>query len=372
MPHSDTAHDDPLVSILGEPRKGAVLRDKAVKNLNERSPIYDRLARNEADQLRGYLLSRFADLGLAQEALPFIREELELGDSAYCAGGAARALAGLKEPPDWAAEALLCAAHRFMNADDTVVFSAKASERKGDATTTLTEIFVAIGRLGRDAGGILGALNTMAEHPMTQGASVALDAARVQIASHVPTCCGGTVQSQSDAALPSRPLDDPARLADTLMEDHQGRKARLGEVFDADVNVIAFFYTRCMNPAKCSATIETLSKLQHDLGDLAPRCRLGAISYEPAYDTPRRLSVYGGNRGIGPESAIRLLRPVDGIDPLKELLDLGVGFGETTINRHRSEVFLFDRNMQNVASIVRRKFTRDEALDLIRMELGKG
>jgi len=361
---------DPLIDMMGGSEDRATLRRMMVAHLGERSVLYHRLSRSEADQLRGYLLSRLADIGVPEDALPFLREELELGDSACCAGGAARAVASLDPMPDWAAEALLCAARRFMNGDDTLVFSPDVSLRGAQTTTALTEIFAAMGRLGPRAGGTLAALDAMADmRPFGPCAAAALDLARDRIRLETPKCCGGKTDIPPDRSLTRLKdmarSDNAARLGDILLEDHQGHEARLGDVFDADINVVAFFYTRCMNPAKCSATIETLAQLQNSLGPLADRCRVGAISYEPAYDTPRRLSIYGGNRGIGPDSPVRLTRPVNGIEPLIAQLDLGVGYGETTINRHRSEVFLLDRQANVVAGILRRKFTVEEAISLI-------
>ena len=74
--------------------------------------------------------------------------------------------------------------------------------------------------------------------------------------------------------------------------------------------MVAFFYTRCDNPNKCSLTITKLGRLQRRLADLGldGRIQTAAITYDPEFDLPARLRAYGENRGVVFSPSDRLFR----------------------------------------------------------------
>jgi hypothetical protein len=57
-------------------------------------------------------------------------------------------------------------------------------------------------------------------------------------------------------------------LLDVELEDQDGARAKFGEFFIRKPSVVAFFYTRCDNPNKCSLTITKLASLQRRLAEL--------------------------------------------------------------------------------------------------------
>ena len=71
------------------------------------------------------------------------------------------------------------------------------------------------------------------------------------------------------------------------LEDQDGARMTFREFFTGRPSVLAFFYTRCDNPRKCSLTVTTLGRLQRGLADLGLDFRAAAaITYDPEFDLP--------------------------------------------------------------------------------------
>jgi len=364
------AHIEQIIDGIENSQSADRVRSQLIAQLDERAPVYQGLDRGAADRLRGYFLSCFANIGLPAAALPYVQEELELGDNGYCMAAAARSLSGADTVPDWACDGLLLAIERLLYANDVICFTPRAW-MDGPATTVLAELFAALGQICNSARPALPRLREIAmmqPSPFDKATADALERAIERIDSATPAsacCCDNSAVSTANFAPVARGNIDTRALHSLRFEDMQSRVATFSEIFDRRINLIAFFYTRCMNPLKCSSTIEKLAALQERLGPLASECRIGAISYDSKYDTATRLRTYGSNRGIGSDSPVRLLRSLEAIDPLINHFNLGVGYGEATVNRHRSEVFLLDESLQSVGNIVRTQFEINDALDLI-------
>ena len=125
-----------------------------------------------------------------------------------------------------------------------------------------------------------------------------------------------------------------------------------------------FFYTRCDNPNKCSLTITKLAALQRALQErgLHGRIRTAAITYDPAYDLPPRLRAYGENRGVVFGDSDRFLRTIAGLEALQEYFDLGVNFGQASVNRHRIELFILDHKATIAGRFTRLQWDLQEVL----------
>ncbi|MGH3981375.1 MAG: SCO family protein, partial [Pseudonocardiaceae bacterium] len=158
-----------------------------------------------------------------------------------------------------------------------------------------------------------------------------------------PRCCGG------DAAR--EPARDDGRRASTLplprgieVEDQQGERLLLADFVARGPTVLAFFYTRCANPRKCSLSITSLAGLCRELA-AAHRLnsvQVAAITYDPGYDLPARLLRYGRDRGLPFGPTVRMFRAVAGYDLLREHLALRVGYTASVVNRHSIELFFVD------------------------------
>ena len=276
--------------------------------LPEDVPLYAGRTSAEVTRLRGYLLAAFADTGLPEPALPYVLEALESGHMPYEVAGAAIALRGLGGPGAGAVPYLLRAVRNLGGADATVSFESYDPRWPyARPTTALTEIRRTLAALGADA------------------------------AAGPGHCC------HDMAAM--EPLEAHAAGAlDVELEDQDGRPETFDGFFGGRPAVIAFFYTRCDNPYKCSLTVARLAQVQALVRErgLSGAIRLAAITYDPEFDLPKRLRRYGIDRGMTFGDDARFFRTTSGFDELRRRFRLGVNYGASTVNRHQIEVYVLD------------------------------
>jgi cytochrome oxidase Cu insertion factor (SCO1/SenC/PrrC family) len=172
-------------------------------------------------------------------------------------------------------------------------------------------------------------------------------------------------------------VDDDPRCADVpsldvgstvaVLEDQDGRTTDFAGYVRGRPAVVTFFYTRCDNPRKCSLTITKLAALQRALGErgLAGAVRLAAITYDPAFDLPARLRMYGQDRGIRFDDDTRFFRTPSGFGELRERFGLGVNYGASTVNRHRTEVFVLDPAGDVAATFARVQWDVEAVLGVV-------
>jgi cytochrome oxidase Cu insertion factor (SCO1/SenC/PrrC family) len=324
--------------------------------LGEQSPVYDGLGSGEAERVRARLFLALADSVLPPAALPFILEELETGSDRVATAAAAIALRGAAGPVPEAEALLLKAMDRLTLAD------APFTPRPG--RTALQEVVATLaglpsaGEASRQAlGGLLASkLPAPGARAEAERALAALD--RRGDAPAI-SCC-----ARPSRAEPVRPLTD---AGPTRLQDQSGARLSFADFFHAEPAVLAFFYTRCMNPERCSLTVSKLARLQAGLGrrGLAGRVRVAAITYDPAFDLPSRLRAYGADRGFRFDARNRFFRTDGPVDPLRSLFDLGVGYGPSTVNRHRLELFVLDAGGALAASFTRRLWDEEEVADAV-------
>lgn len=278
--------------------------------LPEQHALYTGRSTNETSRIRGFILAAFERVGLPGEALPYALEELESGHDAYLVAAAARALRGTKPDPAYAA--FLRKAQRNIEAIDAPVAFDAYKPRWPYA------------------------------HPTSAMAEIRRTLASVE----ERDCCDLTFPPSR-----TRRAIDPS----IELEDQDGRILRFGDFFRGRLSVVAFFYTRCDNPQKCSLTISRLAQLQQAIegGPLHGHVRLAAITYDPQYDVPRRLRIFGENRGLRFDEDTRFFRAPDGLDELRAAFDLGVNFAGSLVNRHRVELYVLDANGRTVATFSR-------------------
>jgi protein SCO1/2 len=365
----------PLVDILAHV---AVLRRGAaagalVDLLREQAAIYAGRSSAEAERLRGHVLASFEMTGLPNAALPMIVEELEFGINPFTVAAAARGARGGRDLPELIVVLLLDSIHRIRGCDDVVRFDAFADGRDVPPTAVM-ELLRTLAWLGPRARAALPALHEMAEtNPLGFSAPVLAElrkaVAAVSQSDQQPACC----PSAEEAASTLTNAPTKSEIADLELQDQAGRIFRFAEFFRGRPSAVTFFYTRCMNPNKCSLTITKLGRLQRRLaGDgLIGLVNVAAISYDPGFDLPHRLSAYGANRGMTFDDRNRLLRTTGRFQPLQHHFDLGVGYGGTTVNQHRLELMVLDRDMRPHADFVRRQWQEDDVLELLRSAVTK-
>jgi cytochrome oxidase Cu insertion factor (SCO1/SenC/PrrC family) len=256
---------------------------------------------------------------------------------------AARALRGASETSDDMFAMLVAAAVRIASNDDNVQFETiDPGDRAVPRTGALTEIIRTIAASGPRARPLWEPIDAMAiRGHVSAEAMMAIDQARRTLSGEANEhcCC-------AEPPPPALPTKSPAfrNVDDLVLEDQSGGTFKYGDFFHGRASVVTFFYTRCMNPQKCSLTVGKLAALQRRLAaiDLGSRINVGAFTYDPAYDHARRLQIYGMERGFRFDDRNRFIRTAGSFEPIAAKFDLGVGFGAATVNRHSVELLILD------------------------------
>ena len=338
--------------------------------LAEQSPVFAGRGTNEAERLRGYILASFETVGLPPEAVPYVLEELETGRSPYTVAAAARALRGAVEVPAEAAGLLIGAIARLRDADDVVSFESYAPT-PASGVTALVELARTLASLGPDAGAALEDLQALvrsdgdAFSPAVRAElSKSVEAlARSDLGSSA-SCCSShaTVAPTMTAVAPAREA-----LADLPLQNQDGARLTFSDAFSGRPTALAFFYTRCTNPDKCSLTVTRLARLVRLVDAEAFDANVAGITYDPAFDRPARMRTYGADRGMDFSPHCSLLRTLGPFDPIKEAFDLGVGFGPVTVNRHRLDLVVLDASLGVAQRFERRLWHEETVLDTLRV-----
>jgi protein SCO1 len=103
---------------------------------------------------------------------------------------------------------------------------------------------------------------------------------------------------------------------------------------------------------------------------LSERVRIGAITYDPQFDSPSRLKGYAVARSFRPGEGHRLLPAKRGMQARQDYFSLGVKYVHSVVNRHRVELYLLDTNARVAASFLRLEWGEKEALDEVRRLVG--
>ena len=145
----------------------------------------------------------------------------------------------------------------------------------------------------------------------------------------------GTARNPSRAAHAI--VLDRAILRQVRIEDQAGDESTMAELLAGRPTVLAFFYTRCMNPARCSLTITRLAGLARSSDESR---NVVAMTYDPDYDSPERMRRYGADRGFPFGERARLVRATKGWPDVREMFRLRVGYGPVTVNEHARELYM--------------------------------
>lgn len=274
--------------LLAHPVTGADLRQDAPHTMG--------LSTADAERVRAHLLASFEARGIPDDALDVVAEELRTSASPVVLAGAARAVRGLgaQAGEDWA-PLLHDAAVRVETADVYVRWQPGV---------------VAPAWMRTARGELLAVLEEVRAHSS-------------------PVMAAGSPGPAFDL--------DEAALRRVSVEDQAGAATTLAQLLAGEETVLAFFYTRCMNPARCSLTITRLAALARSPEN--ERAVL-AMTYDPDYDSPERLRRYGSDRGFPFGERARLVRATDAWPGVRAMFGLRVGYGPVTVNEHARELFL--------------------------------
>jgi len=340
--------------------------------LREDHSAYDQRSTAAIVRMRGWILLALARIGLPQGALVFVLEELDTGHDAYLVATAARALRS-SSPREAFAAFVVQAIGNMRYRDDAVAFDAYgAYPTSSDATTPIRELLATLMWLGPYARQVVPQLEAFRApgsgvsrklQPDLERVIASVGHARVDVPAS--DCCDWHLSLGSVLRWPFGERADSDAVASTIFEDHNGATISYADFFTGHPSVVAFFYTRCDNPQKCSLTVTKLARVQQQLAErgVADRVRTAAITYDPGFDLAARLRAYGQGRQMRIDDGHRLLRPTEGIEPLRRYFRLGVNFVESLVNRHRIEIYILDAAGRIAASFSRIHWDEREVVD---------
>lgn len=300
---------DRIAAIIAAAQKvplSAAGSSRLTAMLSQNAQHFAGLSTAEAERARGLLLAEFARRPLISEAADVIREELRTSQSAIVLAGAARGLRGLHAgDPEWRA-LLMASAQRIAARDEFVRW--------------------------------------VPDHPGERTACEEIKLTLEQWDAPRSRCCHG-----KERPAPSQPHHAPqpftldaVTLGRVRIEDQDGKRQGLLDLLAGHRSIVGFFYTRCMNPAKCSLTVTRLAALARQLAqaDDGEAWRVLAITYDPRFDTPARLRDFGAARDFPYADNSRLIRCSTHWKTVREALRLQVGYGASTVNEHARECFI--------------------------------
>jgi protein SCO1/2 len=313
--------------------------------LSERHPVYAGLGANAAMRLRGYVLASFERTGLPEQAVPFVVEALETGQEPYVVGAAARALRGAARVESWMLPLLERAARRIRSGDDTFSLEEFGPQWPVKFPTTATA----------ELRKTMASFGVLEQPPAPRG------------------CCSVPAEVLNQVHVTPGPAHRWSAITATLFEDQDGARLSSDELFSGKPSIVAFFYTRCANPLKCSRTVTTLGDLQRQVGEegLAGRVRILAITYDSDYDRPDRIRKYAEARGFAFDADNRALRAIDGFDALLSGFNLQASFTGVTVSQHATELFVVDASGRFAASFQRLQWQPDDVMKPVRAALAE-
>lgn len=354
-------------AAVGQLKADASKRAVLAELLRENNPVYDERGTAAVVRMRGWILLAIAELGLTEPELLYVLEELDNGHDAYLVAAAARALRTYATPAPVFAQLLLRALGNMRSRDDVVSLTTYGGYTIVEGSTARQEILRTFAWLGAAAREALPELEAMrgeagfsAALKQELGLAIGAIGAACAEGAEPHDCCS----PQADAWKPA-PGAAPLNMQTVTLEDQDGRRIGFRELFTGKSSVVAFFYTRCTNPRKCSLTIEKLARVQRLLREkgFGDRIQTAAITYDPAFDLPDRLRAYGASRGLTMDDNNRMLRTVRGMAALRGYFQLGVNFIESVVNRHRIEVHVLNPRGEIAASFERIEWDEAAVVD---------
>lgn len=337
-------------------RGDASQRDALLDLLPEEHPAYADRGTAATMRMRGWLLLAVSP-PLDDTVLAHVVEQFDSGMEPYLVAVAAHVLRRDGMPHPAHAPLLVRALSLVRHRDDRVDLDRYGAGAVGaGGTTAVRELLATLEWMGDALAGVAGDLRALANENGWRAddrATLLRLAGQADAATPADDCCG--LPWPFARALRAEARPDAAAVERVAFEDQDGRAVDYATFFRGKPSVVAFFYTRCENPRKCSLTVAKLAAVRRELDarGLGGRVRVAAITYDPGYDSPTRLRGYGDARRFTFDDDTRLLRAVSGMDDLRAALGLGVNFVASLVNRHRIELHVLDAQGHVAATYAR-------------------
>lgn len=365
-----------IAGIITEIRNSKIRSSHTAELLSSMLPyqaeIYQGRDKWEVIRLRSYILLTLGEIGFPDSAVPALVDALayvdermkvaELGAAIHVVGNL-----GAKGSPF--VENVINVYNRVF-ADEE--FSLKRYElgfSKDEATTIQIEIARSLGKICHKKDDyaikflrmVIGSSGQMGfDQRVKAAASQSLDIilqrrpGNAEAPASLPFFCSWNKKKHSITQASGAYIKSNNRKAllnkHILLADHNGVQTAFASLVDRPV-LLTFFYTRCENDMKCSATIAHMALLQKHLNtaSLHDKIRLVAVSLEPEHDNPALLKRYLTDRGVklGNEALAISMEP-QGHQALLQELQVPVGYNSGWVNGHGIAAVLLDKDKRIV------------------------
>ncbi len=338
-----------------------------IRLLSERHPVYKGRTAKTMVRMRGYAIASFEAMGLPRASLPYITEILENSFEPYLVAASAKGLRGAKEPLAYTSVYLVRAILNIMKRDAPISFEDyRPKWPLKQFTTAMFEILETLRWMGAYAGSALPELRMLQNgyndylNQSTKDRlqdtihAIESDTRKVDL-----SCCDVNAIMASEEAWEK---DGYQTVRPGLeLEDQSGRQLEWKDYFQGKYSVVVFFYTRCLNPRKCTRTIFNLVDIQNEIkqAGLGADVRTAAITYDADFDSAEALETYGNSRQFQFSDDHRMFRVPDEFPELRQAFQLGVNYNGKVVNDHRIELFLLDEKGQIVKSFLRSQTAPD-------------
>ncbi|MEM8568154.1 MAG: SCO family protein [Bacteroidota bacterium] len=351
---SSDSSEEEVGKVIELVRIGKLSKNVLIDILSERHQVYQERPTYQMNRIKGYAMASFAEVGLPDSAQHFLLDELQNGRNAYMVAAAAHGIRGAKQPGSQYVPFLLQALDNMRYHDDSMSFDVfKPAWPLEKPTTAKRELFLTLKWLQGYAIGALPELKSFLKNTYDFDSQTreeiqsAIDAIESDSRKLNLSCCKIEGKEEYSFTWLWKGIKNIKSIEHLQVENQDGMCRSLESFINRKPTVIAFFYTRCMNPNKCTLTINKLGWLQKELlkFGLQGKVNLLAFTYDPSYDTPTKMHVFGENRGIYFGDNAHLLRTrQEDFKLLSIFFQLGVNHVSSSVNQHRLELFLLDQD----------------------------
>ena len=371
---SGSTDDHEIVALINQFKKIGKSSNEVINiislKLKENDILYQNRGPKEVERLRGYLIASLSEIGINERIIPILKAELTFGYHPYLVAAAARASGKILDSNQSSFVPLLVKYLDQNYKDDYVdLDNYDLSWPLKMPTTARLEVVKSLAKIGNGENSLLAqiALQEIVESKegtifasdtlLINNSKKALERLKITVEDHsmhhiatAPSdkkgCCSET------SAIPTENVTwiNPANRKKQHLKawkavDQNGNNFYLKNIIGQPF-MLTFFYSRCDNPNKCSASIGNLAKLQKDLKNLnlAKAVNLYAITYDPEYDSPSIVKSYGLEHGVVFDENIKFLKLEE--DTHKNLLkevSVLVNYGKGLVNTHGNQIYIFDK-----------------------------
>ena len=316
--------------------------------LHESAPLYVGRSSSEVERLRAQVMVSLLNAGFADELVPYAIEQFETGTDAHAIAAAARVVRAAGSLPSDIGPLIVRALERVSRRNEFIRFDGESCCVQHQPISAVDEVTAAVADLG------VSCCSSGRDEPLPTGMTAA-------VPQTTGACCTPGMAGETGADHPEI-VGTVAGLGEIELQNQDGLPVRFDQLFALRMGLVAFFYTRCMIPEKCSRTVSQLGEVTRLIRGTAAEgsTTIAGITYDPAYDLPGRLRRYGEDRGLAFGGDCQLLRTTGPFDAIRDRLQLGVGYGASTVNRHRIELLLIHPSGDIVLAHARRLWDAQE------------